>query len=526
MRNSWRILVVVGLVFSIIIPATTVIAAEKGGKLVIGRPSDAISLDSNTETTAPGAIIYGNIIESLLSVDKSGNVHPHLAERYEVVSPERIRFYLRKGVKFHDGTPFNAAAVKHTFDRAISQPARWKALFGPLEGCEIVDDFTVDIVTQKPYGPTLASVAMVYSGIISPAAVEKHGKDYGRNPVGTGPFKFKEWKTKDQITIVRNDDYWGEKAQLDEVVFKVIPEAGARMMAVRTGDIDMAMQPTPSELAAFRSDPNFTVAETMGMRVLYVGFHNELAPTDNVELRQALSMAVDVQGILDNLLEGSAVAPRGYLAPAVFGFKDMELQKKFPYNPEKAKAKLAELGWKDSDGDGILDKDGQKLTVKFLGTKGRYPMDAEICEAVQAMWKNIGVDAILEFFEWAATFSMIRKPQLDYNVYCLGWVTTNRDADYTLYAQFHSSQMIPKGWNTNRYRNPTVDKLLDQARSSQDREERKAFYAQIQDTLAESAAWIPIYNTKEIMVINNKVQGFEPDPLEYLLPLQSVWMKK
>jgi len=216
----------------------------------------------------------------------------------------------------------------------------------------------------------------------------------------------------------------------------------------------------------------------------------------------------------------------GYLAPAVFGFKDMELQQKFPFSPEKAKAKLAELGWKDSDGDGILDKDGQKLTVKFLGTKGRYPMDAEICEAVQAMWKNIGVDAILEFFEWAATFSMIRKPQLDYNVYCLGWVTTNRDADYTLYAQFHSSQMIPTGWNTNRYRNPTVDELLDKARSSQDREERKALYAQIQDTLAESAAWIPIYNTKEIMVINNKVKGFEPDPLEYLLPLQSVWMEK
>ncbi len=526
MRKPLKIMMAVGLVLSFIFPALTATAAAMGGKLVIGRPSDAISLDSNAETTAPGAIIYGNIIESLLSVDKNGNVHPHLATRYEFVSPERLRFYLRKSVKFHDGTPFNAAAVKYTLDRAINQPARWKSLFGPLEGCEVVDDFTVDIVMQRPYGPTLASVAMVYAGILSPTAVEKYGKDYGRNPVGTGPFKFKEWKTKDRITIVRNDDYWGEKAKLEEVVFKVIPEAGARMMAVRTGDIDMAMQPTPSELAGFRSDPDFAVAETMGMRVLYVGFHNELAPTNDVGVRQALAMAVDVQGILDNLMEGSAVAARGYLAPAVFGFKDMELQKKFPYNPEKAKAKLAELGWKDSDGDGILDKDGQKLTVKFLGTKGRYPMDAEICEAVQAMWKAIGVDATLEFFEWAATFTMIRKPVLNYNVYCLGWVTTNRDADYTLYAQFHSSQFIPKGWNTNRYRNPTMDNLLDRARSSQDRDERKALYARIQDILAESAAWIPIYNTKEIMVTNNKVVGFEPDPLEYLLPLKSVSIKK
>ena len=526
MRSLLRLTVLIALVFVLILPAQAAAASKKGGTLVIGRPSDAISLDSNTETTAPGAIVYGNIIESLLSVDKEGNVHPHLAHKYEVMSPERIRFYLRKGIKFHDGTAFDAKAVKYTFDRAINQPARWKGLFGPLKACEIVDDGTVDIVMKVSYGPTLASVAMVYCGIISPTAAEKYGKDYGRHPVGTGPFKFKEWKTKDRITIVRNDDYWGEKALLDKVVFRVIPEAGARMMAVRTGDIDMAMQPTPAELEAFRSDPDFTVAETMGMRIIYVGFHNEMAPTDNPKIRQALAMAVDVKGILDNIMEGSAVPPRGYLAPAVFGFKDMELEKRFPYNPEKAKAMLAELGWKDSNGDGILDKDGKKLSVKFLGTKGRYPQDAEICEAVQAMWKSIGVDATLEFFEWAATFTMLRKPELNYNVYCLGWVTTNRDADYSLYAMFHSSQFSPKGWNRNRYRNATADKLLDEARSSQDRAERKSKYAEVQDLLAESAAWIPIYNTKEILVLNKKVKGFEPDPLEYMLPLKTVYIEK
>ena len=524
MKRGLVCLTILSLVVALALPAIAADSPQKGGKLVIGRPSDAISLDSNTETTAPGAIVYGNIIEPLLSVDKEGNIHPWLAHKYEVVAPDRIRFFLRQGIKFHDGTTFDAKAVKFTYDRAINQPARWKALFGPLKACEIVNDYTVDIVMEVPYGPTLASVAMVYCGIISPAAVEKYGDDYGRHPVGTGPFKFQEWKTKDQITIVRNDDYWGDKAFLDEVVFKVIPEAGARMMALRTGDIDMAMQPTPAELAGFMQDPKFTVAETMGMRIIYIGFHNEMWPTDDVKIRQALAMAVDVKGILDNLLEGSAVMPRGYLAPAVFGFKDMELQKRFPYDPAKAKALLAQEGWKDSDGDGILDKDGRKLTLKFLGTKGRYPMDAEICEAAQAMWKAIGVDVSLEFFEWAATFSMLRKPELDYNVYCLGWVTTNRDADYSLYAMFHSSQFSPKGWNTNRYKNPEVDKLLDEARQSQDRADRKAKYAQVQDILAESASWIPIYNTKEILVLNKKVKGFEPDPLEYLLPLQTVWI--
>jgi peptide/nickel transport system substrate-binding protein len=449
-----------------------------------------------------------------------------LATSYEILAPDRVRFTLRKGVQFHDGTPFNAQAVKYTFDRALSMPARWKSLFGPLKSTDVVDDYTVDVTTETPYGPILASVSMCYAGIISPTAVEKYGQDYGRHPVGTGPFMFKEWKTKDHITIVRNDNYWGEKAYLDEVVFKVIPEHGARMMGLRTGDFDMVIKPSPSELPIFRKDSNFTVAEAMGMRVFFTGFHCDLFPTNEVKIRQALSMAVDVKGIVDNILEGAAVIPKGYLAPAVFGFKDMQLQKRYPYDPAKAKTLLAEAGWKDTDGDGFLDKDGKKMTLRFLGAKGRYMMDAECCEAIQAQFKEIGVDAQLDFFEWAATFSILRKPKLDYNMYSVGWVTTNADADYSLYAMFHSGQMLPKGWNFNRVSDPTIDKLLDEARSTLDREKRKANYAQVQEILAESAPWIPIYNTKETFVLNKNVKGFVPDALEYQLTLSGVWLDR
>ena len=495
------------------------------GTLTIGRPSDAISLDSNTETTGPGAIVYSNIIEPLIVIDKDGKVQPNLAEKFEVISPDRIRFFIRKGIKFHDGTDLNAEAVKFTFDRAITMPARWKALFGPLKAAEIVDPYTVDIITEVPYGPLVASMAMVYTGIVSPEAVKKHGENYGRNPVGTGPFMFKEWKTKDHITLVRNDNYWGEKALLKEVVFIVIPEAGSRMMALRTGDIDIAMQPTPAELDMFRADDKFNVAETMGLRVFFLGFNNALPPTDDPKVRQALSMAVDVNGIVDNILEGAAVPPKGYLAPAVFGFKDMELDKRFPYNPEKAKALLAEAGWQDSDKDGILDKDGKKLAINFLGAKGRYLMDAEVCEATQAMFKAIGVEAKLDFFEWATTFTALRKADLEYNLFTLGWLTTNADADYSLYAMFHSSQFSPKGWNNNRFKDDRVDVLLDSARSSQNREERVSQYHEAQDIIAESATWIPVYNTKEIFVLNSKVQGFEANPSEYLMPLKGVFIK-
>lgn len=500
-------------------------AMGDSGTLTIGRPSDAISLDSNTETTAPGAIVYSNIIEPLIVIDKDGTVWPNLAEKYEVVSSNRIRFTLRRGVKFHDGTDLNAEAVKFTFDRAINQPARWKALFGPIKAAEVVDDYTVDIVTEVPYGPLVASMAMVYTGIVSPAAVKKYGDDYGRNPVGTGPFKFLEWKSKDHITLVKNEDYWGEQAKLDKVVFKVIPEAGARMMALRTGDIDMALQPTPAELNMFRMDSKFSVSETMGLRVFYLGFNNEKFPTDDPKVRQALSMSVDINGIVENIMEGAATSPKGYLAPAVFGFKDMALNTRLPYNPEKAKALLAEAGWKDSDNDGILDKNGKKLTIKFLGAKGRYLMDAEVCEAAQAMFKAIGVNAELDFFEWATTFTALRKPDLEYNLFTLGWLTTNADADYSLYAMFHSSQFSPDGWNNDRFSNSRVDELLDLARSSQDREERIEAYAEVQDIIADSATWIPIYNTKEIFIHSDRVKGFVPNPSEYLLLLKDVSVK-
>jgi peptide/nickel transport system substrate-binding protein len=502
-------------------------AQTRGGKLLIGRPTDAISLDSNAETTGAGSIVYWNIIEPLIYVAQDGQIKTKLASEYQVVAPDRVRFKLRKGIKFHDGTPFNAEAVKFTFNRAADdkQPARWKALYGPLKGAEVVDEYTVDVMTTVPFGPIVASTAMCYTGIVSPEAVKKFGENYGRNPVGTGPFKFKEWQAKNFISIVRNEDYWGEKVYLDEVVFKVIPEGGARMMAVKAGDLDMVVQPVPSELPGFRKDAKFTVAEAMGGRIIYLGFNFGLAPTNDPKVRQALSMAVNVPAIVENIMEGAAVPAKGYLAPSVFGFKDMDLGKRYAFNPQKARALLAEAGWKPGP-DGMLAKDGQKLTLKFLGAKARFLMDAEICEAVQAQWKEIGVDVKLEFFDWATTFGLVRKPELPYNCFMMGWVTTNNDADYSLYSMFHSSQLPPTGWNSNVFKDPQVDKLLEEARVSADRNKRSEAYHQIQDTLAASAAWVPIYNTKEIFVLNKKVKGFVPESIEYQLTLGNVWLEK
>jgi len=526
MKRTFLALSILGLI--LVIGTTSLVLAQAqpkpGGRIIIGRPMDAVSLDAAADTTAAGAIVYGNLIEPLM-VMKDGKITPHLATKYEVLSASKVRFFLRKGVTFHDGTPFNAEAVKFTFERAIKIPARWLALFAPLKAAEVMDEYTVDLITDVPYGPLLGAMTMLYSGIISPKAVATYGDDYGRHPVGTGPFKFKEWRTKDQIVLVKNDNYWGKKAYLDEAVYKVIPEPGARMMGLRTGDLDMVVQPNMAEMAAFRKDAKFTVAETQGQRVFFAAFNFSQSPMDDIKVRHALAMAVNKQAILDNILEGGGVPSRSYIAPSIFGFHDMDLAKRYPYDPKKAKALLAEAGWKPGS-DGLLYKDGKKFTLRFLGTKNRFLMDAEICEALQAMWKEIGIDVKLDFFEWATTFNQIRNPVNEYHVMYIGWVLPNPDADVYFYSLFHSTSMLPKGWNFCRFVNPEVDKLLDEARASMDQPKRAASYKRVQEILAQQSPWIPIFNTKEMYVLKSSFKGFVADPCEYLVPLETVWISR
>src|SRR5260370_1491080 len=186
---------------------------------------------------------------------------------------------------------------------------------------------------------------MYGTGIGSPTAVEKMGEGFSRAPVGTGPFRFVEWKTNTHVILERNPDYWGDKALLDRVIFKVVPEEGARMIALQTGDADMVLLPAPAQLAQIKRDPKYVVHPVVARRVVFAGMNAAVPPLDDVRVRTALLHAVDRQAILENILEGSAVAARGVLAPSVFGFKDMQLARLYPLDRAKAKALLAPAGY-------------------------------------------------------------------------------------------------------------------------------------------------------------------------------------
>lgn len=489
--------------------------------LTIARTAEAPSLDPHEATAAPSVYVYANIFDTLVVQDHDLSLKPGLAERWEQINPTTWRFHLRHGVTFHDGTPFNAQAVKFTFDRALDAktPARGLSMAGPVSGAAVVDDYTVDISTPKPYGPFLHSMTQVFVfGIVSPTAVKKYGDDFGRNPVGTGPFAFDSWQQNNQIVLKRNDGYWGGKPKIDRLVFRVIPEASAQLIALGTGEIDGIVSPDANVLPRLKSDKNVVVHEVPGIRMLYLGFNTKRPIFEDVRVRQAFNHAINRQAIASQVLRGTAVPAKGYLPEGVFGFVNVG---EYAFDPEAAKRLLAEAGWKPG-ADGKLQKDGVPLTVNFWGYTGRDPSSRLIGEVVQSDLQKIGVTVNLRIWEYAQLSTGLWKelPQAGaaataYDMFMLGWGTITGDADFTLYGTSSDISIPPYGLNATFWAPKPYMDLLEKGRFSTDPDVRKEAYKQAQSMLHHDAIWVPLVVLNQIVVLRKEVQGFTPHPVEY-----------
>lgn len=492
--------------------------------LTIARPTDPVALDPHYETTAPGTWVYSQVLEPLITVNQDMEIEGRLATDWEFVDPTRLRFTLREDVTFHDGTPFDAEAVKFTWDRAFDgdPPGRWASLAGPVAGIEIVDEYTVDLVAEQPYGPLLLTATMPYTGIVSPSAVEEMGEEFSRAPVGTGPFEFVEWRSNERIVLEANEDYWRGRPALDRVVFRTIPEEGARMLSLQTGEVDMVLMPTPSELPALEEDPNFVVEGAPGVGVFYLAFNLNKDIVDDVRVRQAIAHAIDRQLIVDAVLEGGGVLATSVIGEPVFGYSDMELNERYPYDPERAVELLEEAGYARGE-DGLMrNADGEPLTLRMLPSNGRSLKDREIAEVLQEFLRQVGITVEMDIYEWATTFELMRGETLDYHMNTFTWFTTTGDADYTMFSNFVSTELPPESWNRWRYANENVDEWIKAARASLDQEERQALYADVQDQLAEDLPTIPIYGSYEVAALSADVTGYEAHPIQYILDLYPV----
>ncbi len=486
--------------------------------LVVGQIAEPKSLDPAAVTAVNDFRILVNLYEGLVRY-KSGTleVAPALAESWDISEDgTEYTFNLREGVTFHDGTPFNAEVVKFNFDRMLNEdhpyhntgPFPLAFFFSAVQETTAVDDLTVKFTLNEPYAPFLSNLAYPTGLLVSPEAVKQHGEDIGRNPTGTGPFKFVEWKSNERVVVDRYADYWGDPAGVQAVVFRPITDANTRVAEMLAGGIDMMVEVPPTALSQFQGD-DFAIVEQAGPHVWFLILNAKEGPFANKLVRQAANYAINKEAIVNDVLEGTADVAAGPTPPAFAWAYNEELDP-YPYNPEKAKELLAEAG-----------AEGAELT--FYVTEGGSGMLDPVAmgTAIQADLAAVGLDVKIETYEWN-TFLGEVNPGLEgkADMAEMAWMTN--DPDTLPYLALRTDAWPENGgFNSGYYSNEKVDELLEKARTATSQDERAALYREMQTIVQEDAPWVFVANWKQNAVTNDRVDNFDLEP-SFLLHLQDV----
>lgn len=465
-------------------------------ELTIGFTSDAVSLDPHMTNDLYSAQVKKQIYDTLVIQNEELELEPGLAESWEQIDDTTWEFRLREGVAFHNGELLTASDVKFTLDRLrdpeIGAPAAF--LVGFMESVEVVDELTVRINTEFPFAPILSHLAHTATSILNETAVTEAGEDYGTEvAVGTGAFSFVLWETASRIVVERNPDWWGGEPLPERVVFRPIPDHTVRSIELETGGVDIAYRVDPADHARLEADPNIVLAGVETLGTTYLGFNVEREPFDDVLVRQAINHALDVDTIVDVVFEGQGARAAGPLSPRVWG-ANLEMEP-YEYDPERAMQLLEEAGY----GDGF------SATIRVA----EQPPRIQIAEIAQAQLAELGVDIGLEVLEWGTYLAETAAGNHD--MFILGWTTVTADADYGLYALFHSDNFGAAG-NRTFYGNDRVDELLDIGRTSTDEQVRFEVYQEVQQIIRDEAPWLFLHFPVETDGLRTNVEGFVPHP--------------
>jgi ABC-type transport system substrate-binding protein len=477
--------------------------------LRIGIGVDADTLNPHEQTTTLIQNICDFMYNTLFYQNEKGEAVPMLATEKSVSKDGLVwTFKLRRGVNFHDGTPFTAEAVKAGLDRVLDPKTKAPLRFAisMIDKVDIVDDYTVRMHLKFPYAPLDLALCLTIAAPFSPKAIRELGDKLAVQPVGTGPFKLVEWVKGDRIVLVRNEDYYGKKPTLERIIFKIVPEHGTRTAMVRAGDLDMIILPQPPDVALLEKDPNLRVINAPSTRYLYMGINTTKELLKDKRVRQAFNYAVDKDTIVKKVLFGLAEVAEGPMPDTLFGYEKLG---KYEYNPKKAKELLAAA------------KFPAGAKVSMITPTGRYTFDKQVAEAIQAYLSDVGVEAELRTYDWPTYITMIQKPaeQSEIQLYLLGWGPIILDADFMLYGQLHPSVWPPKGTGASFYKNPETEKLLDEGRMAQDPKKRKEIYKKAASLIWDDAPWIFLYVQKFTIVHRKAVKGLTVLPVEKFNPV-------
>ncbi|QQO11326.1 glutathione ABC transporter substrate-binding protein [Breznakiella homolactica] len=448
-------------------------------------------MDPHDTNDQPSSRVWKQVYSSLMYQGPDLAISKGLVQDYRVVSDTEYEFDLIPNVKFHNGEVLKASDVKFTFERMLEKKAPGAFLIGALDRIEVTGDYSFKMILKYPFGPFLTHLAHTATAIVNEKAVRAAGDNYNRNPVGTGPFKFVEWRSGDSITLERFDDYFGEKAKSEKVIFRVITENPQRAIALETGEVDVGYDIDPADFFNLATMPEIQTFQSKGLSTCYMGFNTQKAPFDNVKVRQAINYAVNTQQAINVIWQGAASVPRSPIAASVqFAREDLP---GYSQDINKAKQLLAEAGFPN----------GFKTTM----WTNDNPIRMRYAEIFQEQLRQAGIDASIEVLEWSAYLD--RTSAGEHDMFILGWTAVTGDADYGMYSLFHSSQFGDAG-NRTFYKNPTIDRLLDLGRTTPDPDARRAAYYEAQEIIMDEAPWVFVYVQDNLNVTRRWAHGFDP----------------
>jgi peptide/nickel transport system substrate-binding protein len=484
---------------------------KAGGQAILALNGDPKMMNPISRPELASLIVIWPMFERLARANPENMENiPELATSWEYAKDVMsLVAHLRKGVTWHDGRDFTAEDVKFTFDTIMNPKVRTEFVIqvSDLKRVEAIDPYTVKFYFKAPSGSFEAALQI--------PIIPKHlleGKDvntdeFNHKPVGTGPFKFEKWVPGDHVIAVANEKHWRGRPHLDRIIFKVLPDTNVRMAQLKTGEIDVMDAVEPLQLKDLSEDPHL-VPYRMLQNAFYGFFWNvNKEPFNDIRVRKALNMAMDKKAIIERVLLNEAV-PAYSVLPPTFKWAYTDDVLKLDYDPAKAKKLLAEAGWKDTDGDGILDKDGKPFRFTLTGDSAS-PTRRRITMLGQEFFKAIGLDVKVQFKEWHDFLENYQwNPDKEmlffYNMY-----NPPMDPD-TLSTRWHSASGVRS--NHTRYANPKVDELLAKGKATIDRKERISIYHEIQRIIANDVPMILLYYPYEIAVANKRLKGIVPSP--------------
>lgn len=462
-------------------------------ELIVAQDGEPKSLDIHNGNDGFSLRINKQLYSRLVESDGNMKIHPGLAESWKSIDDRTTQFKLRKGVKFHNGEELKAEDVKYSFERMMNSP-RISFVLPPIEKVEIIDDYTINIVTKTPFGPLMSHLSHPALGIVNKKLLETDPESFKNNPIGTGPYKFSNWQAGDRVILVRNEDYFQEPPKFEKLIFRNIVEATSRTIALETGEVDIAVSINAVDEGTIKNNPKLALLRKPSISYSYVGMNTEKEMFKDSRVRKAINYAIDKQAIVDVVLNGSGKIANSPIAPGVFGFTDKT--KNYEYNLEKAKELMKEAGYEN----------GFKSNIYTLGGEA----DKQTAEIIQANLKEIGIDLAINITENSAYWDLTDKGVHD--MFLGSWGCVTGDADYGLFALYHSSA---KGGAGNRtfYSDPEIDDLLEKAKNETDQEKRKNLYENIQIKIVEDAPEVMLYNRILAVGAQKDIEGFDVHPV-------------